>query len=165
MSQVKVRMDKSRYFSTVHGDRGPDDPHAKVNFYQDGLPFDAQGLLLVEAIPADDKAALAKADKLIKKASKNTVKTPPPPDGEVTDETGGADDDDGDQSGGNPDDVNLEAWLRGEQKYPWFAVTKAIRTRFAKNITKTEDAVAFLVNEQGIVAKENVAAAYQPMIG
>lgn len=83
-NRVKVRMDRGRDYSTVHGERASDDPFANTHFVQDGLPFDAEGFLLLEhpdyeADKGDrcsDKAAelRAKAHKKIRIAEKKEAK-------------------------------------------------------------------------------------------
>ena len=46
--QIQVRMDRGDVYQTVHGERGPDDRHATTHYYQDGLPFDGEGHLIVD---------------------------------------------------------------------------------------------------------------------
>jgi hypothetical protein len=150
-------MDRSKPFATVHGERSPGDVHQNIHFFQDGMPFDAGGLLVYEAI--EDPKIKALADRKLKKlpAAK------PEADGD------GADDDDRDNDAGgdsappvstptSPDDVNLEAWLRGEASYPWFAITKAVRERHSNNISKQAEMVEFLVRDLKIVPEDQVAA-------
>ena len=156
-SAPKLRMDRSKPFGTVHGERLPGDVHQNTHFFQDGMPFDAGGLLVYEAI--EDPKIKALADRKLKKlpAAK------PEADGD------GADDDDRDNDAGgdstppvsaptSPDDVNLEAWLRGEASYPWFAITKAVRERHSNNISKQAEMVEFLVRDLKIVPEDQVAA-------
>jgi hypothetical protein len=63
-SGPQLRMDGSKYFSTVHGERPPGDPLQHVHFYQDGLPFDAGRLLLTEMIEGDERLKALAAKKL-----------------------------------------------------------------------------------------------------
>ena len=44
----KIRIDKGRAYATVHGDRQPKDPHAAVHYTQDGLYYDAAGILILD---------------------------------------------------------------------------------------------------------------------
>jgi hypothetical protein len=152
----KLRMDRSRAYGEVHGERGPDDLHKNVHFFQDNLPFDAQGFLVYDAI-TDEKAKKLADQKLKKMASK-----PAPVDAEDEGE------DDGDASSSStdaapaasvtPGDVNLESWLRGEANYQWAKITKAVRERFHQNISKQADMVAFLVLDEKGIPENQVAA-------
>src|SRR5262249_19979800 len=143
----RLRLDKSRYFSTIHGQRVPDDPHQHSHFLQDGIHFDAEGLHLDHLV--DDEKTRALVDRRLKRQVKAAPKA---------DDAGGSVDDDdvNDQGGGQSDEVNLEAWLRGTAKYPWFNVTKAVRDRYSSNITKQVDMVDFLVNEAKLVPIDEV---------
>jgi hypothetical protein len=136
-----VRLDKSRDYATVHGDRRPGDPHHEVHFYQYGLPFNAHGILLADhpEIEADPKKTAA-MEKLMKRAAKVKVEAPV---GDATDEILDGEGEDGDKP-----DLNLEMWARGEQKWPWQQVSDAIAARFAKRVTSKKDAAELLVEER-----------------
>lgn len=163
-----IRMDRSKYFSTVHGERKPGDDHANVFFYQDKLPFNANGELVMEAVPEELKDAVERRiAKLNKSASAvPSVKRPEPADddddaGDTGGDSEGDDDDDkADENPSNGDDVNLEAWLRGTEKYQWFKVAAAIRDRYNRNVSNAADAVVFLVAE-GLVPADQVADAHK----
>lgn len=168
MSDVFVRMDRSKPFSTIHGDRGPGDQHQFVQFKQDGLPFDAEGKLLIEAISVDDTKNREKAKRLIERAKARAggEKAPAVPEPQKASDQDslntGTDETDHDSgAGGGAGEVNLEAWLRGEQKWPWFQIAAAIRTRFAKNVTKQADAVQFLVRDEKIISDADVTEAFR----
>lgn len=156
---VRLRMDKSRYYSSIHGERQPDDPHAKISFYQDGLPFDGEGLLLLDLVPDDKKDMVERRLKKLNAAR-------PEPEPVRTAPVVGEDDDDADDEKRQPEitpgDVNLEAWLRGEANYVWFSIPAAIRTRFGKNVANKTDAVTFLVEEEKIVAPAQLSEALKP---
>lgn len=164
--QVRLRMDKSKYFSSVHGERAPDDAHAKIHFYQDGLPFDGEGLLLVDLVPEDKRELV---DRRLKKL--NAAQKPVPEPVRTATVSDPADDDEDDDGDGDkssetgqitPGDVNLEAWLRGEANYVWFSIPAAIRQRFSKNVSNKTDAVTYLVEEEKIVSPDQLAEALQP---
>lgn len=155
MSKKNLRMDRSKYFSTVHGERMPDDEHRNVHYVQDGLMYDASGSLIIELVPDNKRAAVeAKIKKL--NGEKSAVPAVPQDD----DDNGGegqSGDDGGDEGGGSSDDdVNLEAWLRGEQQFAWFKVAAAIRDRFKKQVNNAADAVVFLI-EENVVPPDQVA--------
>jgi hypothetical protein len=145
-SPKKLRMDRSRPFGTIHGERTPGDKYALAHFSQDGIFFDAQGLHIDELVEDDKVRALV--DRRLKKSSK------PAADGDA----GGSDETDTDPaetkpagSDSAPEDVNLEAWLRGEAKYPWFAITKRVRERYSQNISKQVDMIEFLVMDEKVI--------------
>jgi hypothetical protein len=152
----RVRMDRSRSFSTVHGDRVPGDPHCGVMYVQDGIPCDAEGYFIfdhpdmLKKGPEGDKRRKM-AEKHIKRAmaAAAKVKARPPKavdeddeDGETTD----AETDDDDEDELLPA-VNLGEWLRGRQEVEWNDVSQEIARTYKKRIAKIEDAVAFLVRE------------------
>lgn len=49
-------------------------------------------------------------------------------------------------------DVNLSAYARGEEKYPWFKLRAAVNERFDKAVDSKEDLMTVLV-EEGIAPK------------
>ena len=60
---ARPRLDRSRYHSTVHGERTPDDPMASVHYYQDGLPFDSAGHLVEELLDDEQLVAIKTKNK------------------------------------------------------------------------------------------------------
>ena len=140
-----VRLDRSRDYATVHGDRRPGDPHHQVHFYQYGLPFDAHGILIDDhpEVTGDPKKTAA-AEKLMKRAAKVRIEEPV---GDATDEILDGEGEDGDEPV-----LNLEMWARGEQKWPWQKVSDAIAGRFAKRVTDKRGAVELLIEERVVSA-------------
>lgn len=143
----RLRLDRSRYFSEVHGQRQPGDKHQLVHFIQDGIQFDAGGLHLDTLV--EDKETRDLVDRRLKKQVK-AVK------GGDAGGGGGDNSDPEEKSSGSDGDVNLEAWLRGEAKYDWFKITKTARDRYQVNKTKQTDMVEFLVNEIKLVPKDQL---------
>lgn len=154
----KLRMDRSRPYGEVHGERAPGDVHANVHFFQDNMPFDAQGLLVYDAITDDEVKKVA--DRKLKKLSSKDAPA------EVEDDGDGDDDNDASPSSTDaasaasvtPGDVNLESWLRGEANYQWSKITKVVRERYHQNISKQADMVAFLVLDEKVIPENQVAA-------
>lgn len=145
----KLRLDRSRYFAEVHGQRVPGDKHQFVHFIQDGIHFDASGLHLDDLVEDDDTRALV--DRRLKKQVKAAK------GGEAGGGGGDNSDPGSKDSGSESGDVNLEAWLRGEARYDWFKITKAARDRYQVNKTKQADMVDCLVNEVKLVPRDQVA--------
>lgn len=170
----KVRMDRSRAFATVHGDRAPGDRHAAVFFYQDGIPADAGGFFIFDHPDllkpgADADKARKAAERKIKKALAQQAKEPArkvvskvvdddDDAGDAGDASADADDDDEDDDLLEP--INLEAWLRGEQDVEWQEVTQEIARRYKVRKSNIADAVEFLVKE-GVVPKAQLRKKFQ----
>jgi hypothetical protein len=159
-----VRMDRSRDHATVHGDRLPADVHVNVHFYQNGLPFNAAGILIADHpdIEADPKLQ-ARVARLLEKAAKARAAAPgndaDDPDDEDRDEDDRLDGDEGEGTDNDPEPVNLEAWARGEQEVPWQQVSDAIARRFSRRITGKRDALELLIENHvlsiGAVSKKH----------
>lgn len=154
MSKKNLRMDRSKYFSTVHGERMPDDEHRNVHYVQDGLMYDASGSLIIELVPDNKRAAV---EAKIKKLNGEKSAVPAVPQDDDVDDNGEGQSGEGhDGEGVSDDEVNLESWLRGEQQFAWFKVAAAIRDRFKKQVANAADAVVFLV-EENVVPPDQVA--------
>lgn len=154
--QVKVRMDRGRDFSTVHGERAPGNRYANVYFFQDGLPFDSHGFLIADHPDLQGDSPEAKklrdrAERKLKEAARRRSNAPDPDDDPEHDGEG----DDGEER-----TVNLEAWLRGEEDCMWHILTQTIAQRFKRRVNNLPDAVTFLV-EQNVVPANQVAKKYQ----
>lgn len=159
VSPKRLRLDRSRPHGTIHAERLPGDPHQNAHFTQDGITFDAQGLHIDELIQDDKIRALV--DRRLKKQSA------PKPAAE--DDAGGSDeaDDDPAPSGAGSaasTDVNLEAWLRGEEKYQWFLVTKTVRERYSQNISKLTDMIVFLVEDEKVIPESELSAEFAAIL-
>lgn len=160
-----IRIDRTRPMSTVHGDRTPDDPHYRVHFMQQGLPFDANGRLipddgktepfkgLVEGVvttfhplytPAMRELVQKKLDRLKKGIPVQPEELDPEldPEGELQ---------------AASEDVNLESWLRGEAQYPAGLIFAACKKRFHKNHVTLRSVIDDLVNEEKIIPEADVA--------
>jgi hypothetical protein len=124
-----LRLDRSRYHSSEHGDH----PN-RARFWQDGLPFDAHGELCVELL---DEEQRVKANRLAPKA---------PPRGPIVPHVG-AEPDDPPVEGA----VNLELWAKGDARYVPAKVFAAIRERYNKSVTTFADAIEFLVNDAKLI--------------
>jgi hypothetical protein len=147
-STSKLRLDRSRTFSQIRGQRHEGDPHQRAHFQQDGIHFDSHGLHIDELIT--DEKTREIVDRRLKRQMKNASKKE---DAGVVEEGDPVDVSTGSSTS---DEVNLEAWLRGEEKYEWFKITTIVRDRFKVNITKQVDMVEFLVNEQKIIPIDEI---------
>lgn len=157
-----VRMDRSRDFATVTGERTPDSVHHALHFIQNGLPFDSEGLLILDHAffepekgdkPSKQAAILRdRADKLIQRAVKSArprVEGEPAPDGE--------------EEEGQKGPANLEQWARGEVRVPWQEVSQAIARRFGKRVSNKRDAIDLLLEER-IVAKAHLSEEHRNLV-
>ena len=139
-------------------------------FRQDGIPVDASGFFIfdhpdmMEPGPEGEKRRKAAAKK-IEKQLKLDAKNPPKPVRVVSeddDEEAEVEQDD-DEEEDLLEPINLEAWLRGEQKVEWQEVTQEIARRYKKRVAKMEDAVAFLVQE-GVCHKAALQPKFQKFV-
>lgn len=159
--QIRL-LDKSRAFSTIHGERGPSDPDHGVHFLQDGLPLDAQGFLVAhhQDLQGETKQAIKlreiAARKLEKaaKAQQKVDKAERGESGEASDDEEGAADD---------EPVNLEAWARGEQRVEWNDVTQTIAQRYKKRVGSKLDALEFLIEEK-VVSFDMLSPQHQKLL-
>ena len=174
----RIRLDRSRYHSTVHGERTPDDPLANVHYYQDGLPFDAAGHVVEDVLSDEQKGALER--KSSKQAPAETARSRESGnpaeilDSRLRGNERDADDPDAHASAADapaaasapPADepVNLELWLTGKDKYLFDQVQAAIRARYSKTVNTVTDAVEFLVLEQSLVALDKVSKKLAPSL-
>lgn len=146
MSQA-LRLDRTRKHSTVHGEVS----HG-LAFYQDGLPFNASGEIIMELVNTPERKAIY--ERKMRKAQKKPAAAPADPA-----EAAAADADDDPAS---DDDVNIEAWARGLEKVEWTALQRYARKRFSKMFRGKEDLIEFLVFDEKIIALEDVAPSLRP---
>lgn len=165
MSAV-IKLDKSKKYSEVKGDRLPDDPHYKVHFWQDDLPFDVGGSLVPDdgkvapwnALNADGKPVVhhplwndlrrkkmeAKLDRM------NRVKGAVEEAEEATSES------EEDIRKAAVNDINFESWLRGEVQYQPWALFEAAHSRYHKRYSKIPELVLDLVEDEKLVPEDQV---------
>lgn len=167
----EIRLDDSRPFSTVHGERNPGDPHYYVHFMQGGLPFGADKTLVPddgkdapwrEAIEREDgttrqvihmplytKDMRAKVERMVKKLAARMVQRPvnraqvQNQDMEDDDEVAGPD-----EMTFGPDEINLISWLRGEIDYPPNEIFAACKKRFNKVFSTKRAVIEDLVYDR-----------------
>jgi hypothetical protein len=177
MSETKIRLDRSRPFSTNHGERTPDDPLYLVHFWQGGmlgphrvvLPFDAHGDLVSDDGQVGDKPGIdaegkqikykplydANMKKFLALKSQRAKALASVPAAETIKEDGVADPDEMDV--GSPvDDVNLEAWLRGKTDYPASKVREAYRLRYHHSTDDLREIVSDLVLDRGLIPEADL---------
>lgn len=150
-TQQRLRLDRSRYHATIHGERAPGDPHQQAHFKQDGIYFDSHGLHLDHLLDSKTRA-------VVENRLKKQGKAAPGDDADGASENSGGDANTGGAGAASSGaEVNLESWLRGEAKYDWFAITKAVRERYHANLTKQVDVIEFLVFDHKVVTEEQLA--------
>lgn len=164
----QVRMDKSRTFSTIHGDRLDGDAHQFVHFYQDGLPFDAKGILIPDHpdVLKDPKLQALAERKMEKAAKSKPVARKPEADGlagDDVDETEDGDVDGDDDGAGDDDPINLTDWAQGKQKLEWQLVTNAIAQRFHVRVGSKTHAIELLLKE-GVVSKGDLSGEHAKLV-
>jgi hypothetical protein len=131
-----LRLDRSKYHSSEHGDFAND-----IRFWQDGLPFDAHGQLCDESCDAEQMVkADRKGRKFVKPAAAAALPDGRPAEPPLLD-----------------GEVNLELWAKGEARYVPAAVFAAIRERYSKSVSTFADAIEFLVNDAKLIPASQAA--------
>jgi len=178
MSEPKIRLDRSRPFSTSHGPCTPDDPLYLVHFWQGGmlgphrvvLPFDAHGDLVpddgqvgikkgidIDSKPIDYKPLYdANMKKFLALKLQKAKALASVPAADTIKEDGDPDADDIDV-GSPTDDVNLEAWLRGKVDYPAAKIREAYRLRTHHSTDNLRQIVTDLVLDRGLIPEADLA--------
>lgn len=164
-----LRLDRTRPFSTVHGDRVPEDPHYRVHFWQDDLPFDVNEVLVpddekrqpfsgpdpnreghtVQYRPLYTPQRALKAQQKLDRLRKGAKAMRPP---EVVDETSPKA-----EQQAAVTELNFAAWLRGEVQYETWQVFAAFETRYHRKTHKQGDVVSELVLEFKVIPEDQVA--------
>jgi hypothetical protein len=187
MTEPVIRMDRSKKPppSTVHGDRTPDDPHYRVAYWHQGLPYDVNEVLIqpdersepwdvlmdngdgtqrrIRYSPLYDKKSLEKLAKLKERLTKVHTNEAVLPADALEDEPAASipsllqDDED--------DDVNFVSFLRGEVKYPFYKVAAAFKKRKFRTHNNLRDLIIDLVEEEKVIPEDQVAPQYLKLIG
>jgi hypothetical protein len=181
-----IRLDRSRDFSEIHGDRETTDPHYLVHYVQNGLPFGANELLVPDdgrteswkmSIEREDgttkvitmhplytkemrETVKRRTEKLASKQrvlKKPTAQSIAPQDPE--DEL-----DEADLMFG-PDEVNVMSWLRGEVDYEPNELYAACKKRFSRVFTSKREIIEELVidAEKPLVPQSQLAPEFRAM--
>lgn len=156
-ADVVVKLDHTKDFATVHGERAPDDPSYGICYMQNGLPFDAEESLLADhpSVMGNPKAK-AIIDKMIarqaKIAARRKAKDEGDEEAEVESETDVEDDGDG--------AVDLKAWAMGAKQYRWQLVSDTIVLKLQRRISSKRDALETLIAE-GIVQAGQLSPAHR----
>lgn len=189
MGEPVIRLDKSKPYGTNHGDMMPEDPMYRVRYWQGGtlvhkgkkhtvqLPFDIEG----ELVPDDGKPEFKGKDtegkdvtykplytelmKLYRDAKlKRIAALAPVTPSEPTIEDGDGADEDALGSTSTTDEVNLQAYLRGEADYQVFAVRKAAQARYGVNQARIGDLVIELVLDHHLVPEDQLSPRWKALI-
>lgn len=146
---MSKKLDKSRPFGAIHP------PYKGAFFEQDGYFFDHEGNVVAELLTPAQKAKLSAPAK--PKPPEPAAKTggdKPPVTGESDDK-----EEDGSEGGeSNPNEVNLESWLKeGDKSQPFRVIQVAVKERYNKWCTSRVDLVTFLVVENKLIDAQEVA--------
>jgi hypothetical protein len=157
MPPATLRLDRSRHFSTITGERTPSDPWWGIAYVQDGLPFRTDGTLadetddntppagpIIEHIeveggrlkpikyhPLWNDEMRALRDRRLK-----AIQAPKPE--RMKENTGPID---------PGEDINLVSWLKGEADYEPWQIGAAVKARYGVNYQDMRRIVEFLVYE------------------
>jgi hypothetical protein len=187
MADPVIRLDRSKHFGENRGDMTPIDPHYKVAFTQGGkmggktivLPFDVHGDLIpddgrtepfqglnsdgkqITYQPLYDANMRAYLKAKLNRAAAVAAKQPDPNELEEDDEDKGLDGLDG----GDEDEVNFAAWLKGEARYQPQVLRQAAKRRFSINYQKiVPDLVVDLVRDHNIVSEDELCSQFKEVL-
>lgn len=169
MPDPVIRVDKTQPYATVHGDRPLIDPAYHQHYQQDGLPFDAHGVLLPDdgktepftasvdgevmrfapLYSADMRAAVAEKMKRLKKVAVGKATTDPEHERDIR----------AAHDGPSADDVNFVSWLRGEADYEPRYLFAAWAARYGAKHTSKRALIEDAVFDQKLVPESDVAPA------
>lgn len=184
MPDPVIRLDRSKTFSTNHGDMLPEDPHYRVRFWQGGtlvyqgkkhsvlLPFDAEGSLVPDdgktqpwkSKDADNKEVtyhplydVFKREYLKARLARAAQAAAAPRNEPHLEDEGEGDDETA--SAPSHEDVDLTAWLRGQAEYAPYLIRAAVRERTGHPQGRISDIVVELVYEEKLIPEEEVCPA------
>lgn len=160
-----VRLDRTKPYGTIHGDRTPEDPHYRCHYWQRGLPFDAQGILVPDDGKTQPWTAMGSDGKPIvhqplynkdmraevERRIARMLRSQKDADAERTTQVPAEEPID------PAEDVNLESYLRGEVDYPFFQLKKACEARFHKKYNRLRTIIEDLVYEEKVIPESQVA--------
>lgn len=165
---MRISMDRSRPFSEIYGARGPGDPHQNCHYIQDGLFFDAEGMLILDHVDYEtqNREGQLKRQALEKKIKRHVAKMQGRR--QAVHAEGGPDmprgiealDDDEAEADGEDKEVDLSAWITGREQYEWSVLTQVIAHRYKSRVASIADAIPFLVKE-GLVTEGQVARKFR----
>jgi hypothetical protein len=158
---------KTHAYSTIEAsERTPEDPHFKVRYMLDGLPFDVNG----DLVPDDGKRSpwdgLNSEGKKVTyhplwtDAMRNIVKKKMRRIMEGIRSKAPADDDieeDFLARETESDTINVPEWLKGKLNYPFHLVQPAVRRRWGLSLGSVAEVVRALVLEEKVVDQTEVA--------
>lgn len=160
-AKPEIKLDRSKRFSTVHGDRTPNDPHYAVHFWQAGLPFDVNGNLVPddsgkELVTDDtfDDGRVIRYKHLWNDAMRTLRDRRTARIGKLQ-----ADAEEAAELQEREDltsDVNLEAWAKGEVQYLSAVLFNAAKARFGKHYTTQAQLLHDLIYEEELIREEEV---------
>lgn len=150
-SEVKrpsVYLDRSRDYSTAHGDRDKDDPHYGIATMQNGLPFNHQDELMFDhPMVQSNPKLMQSADRLATKAARLLARArsaEPDDDDDIEEGTDTLDDE-------PAEPVNLNAWARGIAEYQWQEVSNQVARKYGKRISNKFGAIELLLKEGAVM--------------
>jgi hypothetical protein len=151
-----LRLDRSRHFSTITGERTPSDPWWGIAYVQDGLPFRADGTLAEETEDNTPEAPFIEhleveggrvrpikqhplwTDEMRALRDRRLKAIQAPKPDRMKENTRPID---------SGEDVNLVSWLKGEADYEPWQIGAAVKARYGVNYQDIRRIVEFLVYE------------------
>lgn len=178
MSDVVIRLDKSRPSSECRGERTPDDPAYRVHFWQGQqvgkdmvlLPFDAEGMLVPDDGKTDQWTGMNVEGKpvvhfpLYNKPMRDLVARKLKRQEQIAAKVVEEDELDVHDPEAVAKEVNIVAWLRGEARYEFAEVQVAVKSRYHRWYTEKRQMVTDLVLDEKVVTEEDLAPALAKLL-
>lgn len=154
-------LDRSRPFSTVHGEDTGGQAFSQRALGIEGWPYDHEGKLMFDKLNEKQLAKYEAKQKEAEARAEAAKNEPPEPDEEL---------DQGEQEDAiervvkeDPnEDVNLVQWLTGNARYKPFQIQSTIKARFGANKPNMKEAARYLVEEKKLVPWADVTSALRP---
>lgn len=167
-----LRLDRSRYFSSVHGERTPDDPMYHARNCQDHIYFDAKDIVVPDDGHREPWSKMignelkhygplyseAVAAQIIAKTERLRAAAPAP-DGTFSEAAVKTVSTNPKETEAAAEEVDLANWLRGREQHQWHVLQAAASIRGVR-IHSKKALVEFLVSDGALPISE-VAPEYQ----
>lgn len=153
-------LDRSRPFSTVHGEDTGGQAFSQRALGVEGWPYDHEGKLMFDKLNEKQLAKYEAKQKEAEARAEAAKNAPPEPNEVEQDEQEDAIErvtkDDPNE------DVNLVQWLTGNARYKPFEIQSVIKSRFGANKPNMKEAARYLVEEKKLVPWADVIPALRP---
>lgn len=154
-------LDRSRPFSTVHGEDTGGQAFSQRALGIEGWPYGHDGRLMFDKLNEKQLAKYEAKQKEAEARAEAAKNAPPEPDEIEQDEQEDAIERATVKEDPN-EEVNLVQWLTGNARYKPFEIQSTIKARFGANKPNMKEAARFLIEEKKLVPWADVTQALRP---